>query len=258
MKSSDRTILIVVAALGVVAAFWFFLLSPKRAELSELDQEVAALEVSAEEQEQLIVLGEQAKTKYRRNYHRLIVLGKAVPGDEDAASLVVQTSSLAREAKIDFRTLTLVAGEGEPVPAPAAAESTVDGAEPATAAPVAAPATEASAASLPIGATVGSAGLPVMPYDVQFHGDFFEVTDFLASLDSMVDPDGRSLGVDGRLITVDGFAFTAHPAKGFPHLAADLHVTTYLSPADQGLTGGATPSAPPTSVPAEPVPVSAP
>lgn len=259
MKSSDRTILLVVAAVGVVAAFWFFLLSPKRAELSELDQEVAALQASAAEQEQLAALGEQAKTEYRRNYQRLIVLGKAVPGDDDAASLVVQTSSLAREAKIDFRTLTLVEGDGEAPAPPAAAETTADGAEPATPAPAAAaPATEASAASLPIGATVGPAGLPVMPYDLNFHGDFFEVADFLASLDKMVDPDGKALGVDGRLVTVDGFAFTPHPEKGFPHLAADLHVTTYVAPADQGLTGGATPTTPPSSIPAEPVPVSAP
>lgn len=259
MKSSDRTILIAVAAIGVVAAFWFFGLSPKRAELAELDQDLTALEASVAEQEQLIALGEQAKTGYRRNYQRLIVLGKAVPGDDDAASLLVQTSTLARKAEIDFRTLTLVEGEGE-APTPAAAtETTVDGAEPgATAAPVAAPATEASAAGLPIGATVGAAGLPVMPYDVKFHGDFFQVADFLASIDKMVDPDGGTLGVDGRLITVDGFALTPDPKKGFPHLAADLHVTTYVTPADQGLTGGATPTTPPDSVPAEPVAVSAP
>lgn len=259
MKSSDRMILVVVAAVGVVAAFWFFMLSPKRAELSELDQEVAALEASVTEQEQLAVAAEQAKADYRRNYQRLIVLGKAVPGDDDAAGLIVQTSSLASEAEIDFRTLTLAAGAGGEPAAPAAAETTADGSEPgASATPVAAPATEASAASLPLGATVGPAGLPVMPYDLKFHGDFFEIANFLASIDGMVDPDGRPLGVDGRLVTVDGFVLTPDPDKGFPHLTADLHVTTYVAPADQGLTGGATPATPPVSVPAEPVPVSAP
>ena len=259
MKSSDRTILLVVVAVGLVAAFWFFLLSPKRAELSELDQEVAALEESVAEQEQLAVTAEQAKADYRRNYQRLIVLGKAVPSDDDAASLVVQTSSLAREAEIDFRSLTLAEGGGDAPPAPAATETTTDGAESeSTTTPTAAPATEASAATLPIGATVGPAGLPVMPYDVKFHGDFFEIADFLASLDNMIDPGVTNPGIDGRLVTVDGFALTPDPDKGFPHLAADLHVTTYVAPADQGLTGGASPTAPPAAIPAEPVPVASP
>lgn len=254
MKSSDRAILAVLAVVGVVAAFWFLMLSPKRAELSELDREVAALEASVAEQEQLAVLAERAKDDYRRNYQRLIVLGKAVPGDDDAASLMVQTSSLAREAQIDFRTLTLADGGAAPPP-PAAAETTADGSEPAAGTAVAAPATEASAATLPIGATVGAAGLPVMPYDLEFHGDFFEIADFLASVDRMVDRHGRALGVDGRLVTIDGFALTPEPKKGFPHLAADLHVTTYVAPADQGLTGGGTPTVPPAAIAAQPVTV---
>jgi len=258
MKSTDRMILLAVVAVGLAAAFWFLLLSPKRAELSELDRDVAALEASVAEQEQLAATAEQAEAEYRSNYQRLIVLGKAVPGDDDAASLVVQTSSLARQAGIDFRSLTLAEGGGEAPPPPPAAETTADGAEAETAATPAAPATEASAANLPIGATVGPAGLPVMPYDVKFRGDFFEIADFLASLDKMVDPGRVNPGVNGRLVTVDGFALTPDPEKGFPHLAADLHVTTYVAPADQGLTGGATPTTPPAAIPAEPVPVSSP
>lgn len=253
MKSSDRMILAAVAVVGLIAAFWFLALSPKRAELAKLDDEVATLETSVAEQEQLAVAAEEAKSGYRRNYQRLVVLGKAVPGDDDAASLVVQTTSLAERAQIDFRSLTLAEGGGE-APAPAATETTADGAT----APVAAPATEAAAATLPIGATVGPAGLPVMPYDLKFQGDFFEISEFLASVDRMVDPGRASVGIDGRLVTVDGFALTPDPVKGFPRLAADLRVTTYVAPADQGLTGGATPTAPPASIAAEPVPVSAP
>jgi len=91
-----------------------------------------------------------------------------------------------------------------------------------------------------------------------FHGEFFEITDFLARLDKQVETIGNGGPVDGRLMTVDGFSLQADQERGFPHLDASLHVTTFVTPVDQGLTGGATPSTPSSVVPAEPVPVSAP
>jgi len=260
MRSRDRVILIGLAVVGLMVAFWFALLAPKRTELSELSTDVSELETSVADAEQRAVLAEQAKTDFTENYHRLVVLGKAVPGDDDAASLLVQTSTLAELAGIQFKKLDLTEGGGE-APAPAAAETTADpppdgGVAPESVSPVAAPATEASAATLPIGATVGSAGLPVMPYDLSFEGDFFEIADFMARLDAQVRARGKG-GVDGRLMTVDGFALTGDDKKGFPYLDANLHVTTFVTPPGQGLTAGATEAAPPAAS-AEPVPVSTP
>lgn len=261
MKSTNRVIPIGLAIFGLLVAFWLVLLAPKRAELSGLATEVSELETSVADAEQRAALAEQAKTDYTQNYHRLVVLGKAVPTDDDAASLLVQTSTLAERAGIHLKKLDLAEG-GEVAPPPPAAETTTDppaeGSEaPASASPAAAPATEASAATLPIGATVGSAGLPVLPYDLSFEGDFFDIADFMARLDAQVQEPGKG-GVDGRLMTVDGFALTGDDKKGFPYLDANLHVTTFVTPADQGLTAGATEAAPPVGTVAEPVPVSAP
>jgi len=50
--------------------------------------------------------------------------------------------------------------------------------------------------------------------------------------------------VDGRLMTVDGFSLTGDPDRGFPHLVASFAVTTYLTPATEGLTAGGTSAAP--------------
>jgi hypothetical protein len=47
---------------------------------------------------------------------------------------------------------------------------------------------------------------------------------------------------------VDGFTLAADPVKGFPALTASLAVTTYLTPATQGLTAGATPTGPAPSI----------
>jgi hypothetical protein len=258
MKSSDRLILLVLAGLGLVAAFWFLLLSPKRGELSELEDQRAALQSTVAEQETVAAQAEEAEADYADNYQRLVSIGKAVPSANDTASLMVQTSALAKRAKIDFESVALAeAGAAEPAEPAAPAEGGA-AAEEATAQPTAAPATEASAATLPIGATVGTAGLPVMPYDLVFNGDFFEIADFMRELDSGVRTKGTSLDVEARLLTVDGFSLSVDEERGFPHLEAKLRVTSFITPPDQGTTGGATQEAPPSTLSASPVPVSTP
>jgi hypothetical protein len=88
-----------------------------------------------------------------------------------------------------------------------------------------------------------------MPYTLTFTGGFFQTSDFLANLDRMVDLNKNHVGVSGRLLTVDGFSLAPSDAPGFPVLNVELLVTTYLTPAEQGVLGGATPGGPPPSVP---------
>lgn len=246
--TSERRIMIVLAGVIAIAAVWFMLISPKRAEVADLDSQIAAAETSASEQEQLAALAEQSKTTYRADYQDLVILGKAVPGDDDVSSLVEQVNALSGGMNLEFNSLKLSASSGAaevPPPAP----TTTPPAE-GTAVPAAATAepTEAAAALLPLGAAVGSAGLPTMPYDLTFTGDFFDIADFMAGLDSMVKVDQKGIGVDGRLLTIDGFSLSADDG-GFPKLKANLHVTSYIAPADQGLTAGATATAPAATTP---------
>jgi hypothetical protein len=110
--------------------------------------------------------------------------------------------------------------------------------------------TEAAASTLPLGATIGPAGLAVMPYTLTFDGEFFEIADFIKGLDELVKTTNENVAVDGRLITIDSFSLSPHPTEGFPTLEASFSVTTYLTPPDQGVTAGATPASP---APATPV-----
>ena len=115
-------------------------------------------------------------------------------------------------------------------------------------------ATEVAASLLPLGASIGPAGLAVMPYTLTFEGDFFEIADFIEQLDKMVKTQNEKVLVDGRLITVDGFSLSPEgegegsaPSSGggsSPSLTASFEVTTYLTPPSQGTTAGATPSSP--------------
>jgi hypothetical protein len=260
MKSSDRAILIGVGLLGLLAAFWFLVLAPKREDVSKLDQQVSEARSALTAAQQAAELGERSKADYARNYHQLVLLGKAVPAEEETSSLLVELQALASKSSISFDSITLADGGAAPTPPPAQ-ETTSDpgtGAEPEGEVPPtegapqaslsSAPATEAVAATLPLGATVGPAGLPVMPYDLRFRGDFFGVADFIRDLDGLVASERTSTGVDGRLLTIDGFSLGPDQETGFPNLVASLHVTTYVAPTDQGLTGGATAVAPAAAV----------
>lgn len=259
MKSSDRSILLGLVILGLAAAFWFLVLTPKREEASELETQITQVQQELDTQRATVAQAVAARDTYKRSYRSLVELGKAVPDDSDTSSMIVQLQKLADKAKVNFAGLTLgVAGGG--APAPAAAETTTDqnqessesgeseeGAEATpVAAPTMAPPTEASAASLPLGATVGPAGLPVMQYQLDLTGDFFGVADLMASLDRLVRHDGAKLEVNGRLFTVDGFTMKPDDkdASNPPELIVSLSLTSYIVPASEGLTGGATPTAP--------------
>jgi hypothetical protein len=106
--------------------------------------------------------------------------------------------------------------------------------------------TEAGAASLPIGAVVGSAGLPTLPYDLTFTGTYFHVADFLKGVDDLVHIHGNTqVAADGRLLTINGFSLSSPlDTSASPRLKVTLSVTSYVTPTDQGLTAGASPSGP--------------
>jgi Tfp pilus assembly protein PilO len=229
MTSSNRAIVAMIALAVLVGVFWTQLLSPKREEAKELSAQVEQLEASLALHEAEVAEGEDAKKDFPTEYQHLVVVGKAVPGDDEVASLLVQVNRIAGSAGGTFRNLQLTAGGGEgeaPAPAPAAGSEGTP-----------ASATEVAASLLPLGATVGPAGLAVMPYDVTFDGDFFQIADFIAGLDSLVKTKDSEVKVDGRLVTVDGFSLEAAPDEGFPALQASFALTTYLTPPGDGLPG---------------------
>jgi hypothetical protein len=271
MRFGDRIVMTALTAVALIGVFWFVLLSPKRQEASDLKHEVERLEAAVAEQQGTIAFAEEARREFPGDYRRLVTLGKAVPEDDDTSSLFAQLGGISRRAGVGFRALELSEAAAStaapaPPPAPPAEEGSVPeqqqaaGEVPAgegaasTTGSTAAP-TEAVAASLPIGATVGPAGLPVMPYTLDFQGDFFRMADFMRGLDSLVSLKERNVRARGRLLTIDGFVLSRDLRKGFPSLLATLAVTTYVTPVTQGLTGGATPGGP-AAPPPSPVPAS--
>jgi Tfp pilus assembly protein PilO len=252
MGGTDRAVLIAVPMVAALIGFWFLVLAPKYDEASELQTQIDSLQSSIDGSEAQIAAAEQARDDFSSNYAQLVKLGRAVPETSDQATFVYEISEIGRVNDLVFQNFEVLAdgsGGGTASPAPTAPSN---GAEGGQATP--AVATEAAAAALPIGATVGPAGLPVMPYEVTFRGNFFDIADFMADLDGTVRTGDRTPKVQGRLMTVDSFVLTGNPAKGFPSVQADLALTTYIIPPEQGIAAGATPAGPQPVPPTSPDP----
>jgi Tfp pilus assembly protein PilO len=280
VRRNELTIVVSLAAVAAIIGFWLLVLSPKRDEASALKDDVSQLRSQVDEAQQSLAAGEQARRSFPVDYRKLVVLGKAVPADGDQASLLVQLQQLANRSGVTFQSIDLTGSTSSASAAPATAPSTSSSTtttsssstnssstdstntdtsstdssstttpSTSTTTSTTATATEASAAILPIGASIGPAGLPVMPYDLTFTGGFFQIADFMKGLNAMVGLRHGTVDVRGRLITVDAFnlAPVQTETQGLspvPTLTVDLAVTTYLTPADQGILAGASPSGP--------------
>ncbi len=239
MNSSNRIIVAMLAVVVLAVGFWMLLLSPKEEEVSKLDKQVAKQEELLAAHEAEVQQGLAAQKAFPSAYRDLVVLGKAAPADDDTASLIVELSRIARSSGVRFETFLLTPsneGEGEtpeevPPPEPGQPSSFVSP-------------TEVAASTMPIGASIGPAGLAVMPYTLTFKGNFFHVADFIHGLDSLVQSNNEKVEVTGRLVTINGFTLAEDTSKKFPALEAEFKVTTFLVPPEQGVTAGASPSSP--------------
>jgi hypothetical protein len=241
--STERLVTVIAGVVAVIAAFWFLALSPKLKQESDLQDQVSSLQASAAQAEQEAADGLAQKHSYHKSYATLVRLGKAVPADSDTPSLLTQVSGISNKAGIQLDGLTLSgdSSAAAPAPPPVATTSTTPSA------------TETTAALLPLGASVGPAGLSVMPYDVDFSGDYFETAKLIGGLDGLVHltkPKDASDFSDprpsGRLITINSFSLSTGTSEATPttNLEGSLSMTTFLAPPDQGLTGGATSTSP--------------
>jgi hypothetical protein len=222
MSKRDRSILAVLGGVAVLAAFWFLVLGPKRAEGEKLDADVAAAQQRLETAQSTVAAGTAAKASYAKDAATIARLGAAVPGDDDLPSLVYELQSSAKGAKVDFGALERAGSDN-------AASS--------------AGATGAATAGLPPGAVVGTAGFATLPFSFTFSGSYFSLEHLLDDLHGYVKTSGDAVSVRGRLLTVDGFSLTVGDG-GFKDIAAKVTASAYLIP-DTAPSSGSTATAAP-------------
>jgi hypothetical protein len=267
MKSSDRTILLVLPLLAVIAGLWLLVISPKRSEAGKLEDQAAALQAEATQADQEASQAEAARGEFDKNYSALVKLGAAAPADGDQASMVYDLAAKATANNVRFSGFELNQPEESAVATPepatttesasassesssgtstdASASTATTSTDSAASTTTAAPATEATAATLPIGASIGPAGLPVSSYNFNLDGRFFDTTNFLDDVENNVRASETGPPrVHGRLLTIDGFSYQLDQLTDFPRIQASFRVTAYQVPKDQGVSAGATPAGP--------------
>lgn len=228
--TKNKTLLIAVAATAAAfAAFWFLALAPKREQVTKLDGQIAAKQSEADQAKATLAGYEKSKAAYGKNYSTVVRLGKAVPEDDDVRSLLVQLDSEAGGTNVDFRTIQ-IGGTGGAVSADPTATST--------------------ASSPPPGAvSVGTAGFSQMPFAFSFRGTYANLSHFLSRMERFVTLRNQQVNVTGRLLRLESIDLQVDQS-GFPRIRAQLGASSYLVPATQGLTAGATPSGPAATTPA--------
>ena len=249
MAASTRLIasILVIAVLAV--AFWMLALAPKREKADELGQQVNQLKVTLAEAESEATNAAAARQSFPADYRQLVVLGQAAPEGDETSSLLVELEAISNKTQVQFEGIQLDSSGGEVAastappltPAPTTPSSGSSGAVPAS---ESVPPTEVAASLLPLGASIGPAGLAVMPYTLTFKGNFFHIADLIHELDALVRTSGSKVAVDGRLLTLSSFTLSEESDRGFPYLEASFTVTSYVTPPSQGVTAGATPAEP--------------
>jgi type II secretory pathway pseudopilin PulG len=258
MSNRDRILIGVLAGLVAIGGFWFLALKPKRAESTAAQQRAAAAQTQLQAATDALATATDAKASFETDYATIAKLGKAVPDDDDSASLVFQIETAARKAGIDFRSLT-VGGTGVPAATtttttPADTSKSSSSKTPTPAASVAGTAT-----GLPPGVVAGSNGMNQLPFTFVFDGDYFNLTKLLDLLRSFTTTKDDTVTVRGRLMTIQGVNLD-QSRNGFPDVKATVSASAYLSSTPITLPGGAvtptpssgttpaTPTAPPTQV----------
>jgi hypothetical protein len=257
MSNRDRILIGVMACLVAVAGFWFVALKPKRAEATAAAARVAEAQTKLDTANQALASATSARASFETDYATAARLGKAVPDDDDAASLVFQLESVARKAGIDFRSLTVGGASSGPTttttPAQPSSSSSSSSSSKSSSGTSTTPSTTPSATpsttgttgstGLPPGVVAGTNGMNNLPFTFVFDGDYFSLSKLLDLMRSFTTTNGDTVTVRGRLMTVESVNLQ-EGRNGFPDVKATVTATAYLAAQPISLPGGATAPSP--------------
>jgi len=224
MKGRDRIFLIGVVVLLVLVVSYMMVVSPERKQAASLGTQVstAASELAAVQTQ--VASGSGAQAKYATAYTSIVSLGKAVPPSEEVPSLIYQIAQASGQMHVEFSSILPATAGGS---APAAASAS----------------------------TAASTGFTQMPFTLAFNGSFLGLYHLFQQLDgfTVVSPSG-AVQVSGRLLTIQsvklapaggsGGGASGGSAAASEGLSGTVSATAYVLPPGQGLTAGATTSAP--------------
>ena len=202
MTSRDRIMLAVIAAIAICAATFMLAIKPKRDEAKTLADAVTQAETRRDAALSTLANAKQAREKVADAKVGIARLGKAVPSEEDTATILYQLDTAAKAANVDFRKLSLDASGTNPTPDAGAGTAQPTG-----------------------------AGLTKVPVQLTFEGDFKKLRRFIDAVNSLTTMRaGKYVKVRGRLFNAEGVSLQA-AGGGFPKLTAHITAVAYTADA---------------------------
>ena len=225
MTGRDRIVLIVIVVAAVLAAGWMLVVSPKNKEAKSVETKVTSAQSELSSAEGALADARAAQSQYATAYAAIVNLGKAVPPSQEVASLVYQLEEASNLRNVSFNSI--VAGSSGSSSTSSSTSSSKTGAASASA---------------------SASGFNEMPFTFVFAGGFFSLEHLFTHLTAFTTRQGTNgLNVSGRLLTIQSVKLapegSSAPGQG-TKLTGTVLATAYVLPAGQGLTAGATPSAP--------------
>jgi hypothetical protein len=102
IRKRDIIILAAIGLLAVIALWYFFLISPKRSEISEINEQTEVERETFERNSARLKKLDQERAAAQEATGELLKLNKLIPGDEQMPSLIVELQKSANDAGIDF------------------------------------------------------------------------------------------------------------------------------------------------------------
>ncbi|HEX8742958.1 MAG TPA: type 4a pilus biogenesis protein PilO [Thermoleophilaceae bacterium] len=266
LTDRDRKILLVLAPLVLLLAYWFVVLAPQRSEAGKVEQELTKARGERDTAQAQIGQLNAAKASFASDYQEVIRMGKAIPDRVDMPSLLVQLDRAARGTGIEMNEIQVTpatepeGGAAPAAPAPGGGANPGAGGTGAQSMPGKAAQGAGNAVNQANGASAQSAGaangapaagatptappapgLSTVGLQFELRGDFFDMADFFHRMKRFVRVVNDQIVVRGRLMSIDNWSFETEG----PGIKADVHASVYLSPKAQGGASiGASPGGP--------------
>jgi len=216
MTGRDRLVVLVLVALGLVGASWWFVVAPERQQAANADQQLVT-----DTQARDGVLGQVAQARaavagYATTKTALGAIDRAVPTTGDVSDLIRQLATTAGAKHVDFRVISLTPaapGAAAPAPTPPPSTAATSG---AGAAPGSAPLT--GSASSP--AAVPAATVNTLTFSFTFVGGYLDLERFLRAINAYAATDSAGLKASGRLLSVKSIALAPSGSAGSPSSGA--------------------------------------
>jgi hypothetical protein len=243
LTDRDRRIMLILLPVVVLIAYWFLLLSPKRADLKTARDAQHTAESARDQAVAQANQLEKARESFAADYAAVVRLGKAIPEQVDAPSLLVQLDRASHGTHIDFDSVTFGARGSAALPtvtttqapaqpggnaaaggAPAAtglgrateaAGNTVTQANTASQAAGGTTTTDTTATTTTTTTDTTSTAAPAttdstldsVALTFNFRGTYFDLADFFHRLKRFVYVANNQVFVRGRLLTIDTLTF---------------------------------------------------